>query len=992
MNPGQPAKRKGWMIVLAVLLVAALFSPAQAAETPAKKVLILYSNSADLSIHALFTRGFATRMGQSAAGKIEYSYEYLDMTRNGFNKDYGASLSRFLQEKYAGNRPDLVVTHLEPAANFMKGYGEQTFPGVPAVLSLYTGENETYSELPANYRSVVGTYGTKTAISFILQAQPNTRKIYVVAGDSDRERNAVAAFRDSAAEFAGRTEFIYLNQLPFAQILETAKTISGDSVIFYLYFYRDVAGNDFIPGDALRQLHGVAQVPVYSSVDVFMGRGTVGGYMASQAVLGAKAAEVAEDILGGNMTAHGPLERAAAAEYIFDWRELKRWGIDESRLPAGSRIEFRQPGLWETYRWQIASGMLLTGSLLALIGLLLVIQHRRRQVQAALRELNVGLEQLVAERTAELQEINTSLEEEITERQAAERQIREQAQLLDYAHDYIMVRGLDSRVVYWNQGAEKGYGFTTAEAVGRVTHDLLQTKFPESLERTMESLFTAGHWEGELIHSRKDGVRITVQSHWTLNRDLAGTPVSITEINHDITEKKQDERQIREQAQLLDYAHDYIMVRDLDSRVVYWNQGAEKGYGFTAAEAVGRVTHDLLQTKFPESVEKAMDDIFAAGHWTGELIHCRKDGARITVQSHQTLYRDASGNPVSILEINHDISMEKEAQALIREANLRLQRFNAELEATVAERTAELQETNAAMEEEIMERQAAQEALATSNEELRERERLLRRMTDELTETNKELTSFANSIAHDFRSPMVNLKGFSHELGASITEVRQALQQAGAGLPEAERERISELLEKDVPEALGFIYTSVDRLDKMVNALLGLARLGRRELTFEDVDMEAVAISAVQAYKHEIDSKKIAVTVGKLPKVSTNRLAMEQILGNLVDNAVKYLRPQVPGQIRIEAAAAGDEYLVSVTDNGRGIANDDHEKIFQAFRRAGVQDAPGDGMGLAYVRTLVRQLGGRVWCESELGAGTAMYFTLPVSGTQTKWESSESNG
>lgn len=432
-----------------------------------------------------------------------------------------------------------------------------------------------------------------------------------------------------------------------------------------------------------------------------------------------------------------------------------------------------------------------------------------------------------------------------------------------------------------------------------------------------------------------------------------------------------------EKSQLLDFAHDYIMVRDLNSRVTYWNQGAEKGYGFTAEEALSRVTHDLLKSEFPESVEQAMDSIFAEGHWEGELIHTRKDGVRITVASHQTLNRDADGRPVSILEINHDISAEKQVQELIREANTRLQRFNTELEATVAERTRELREINAALEEEITERQAAQVALAATNAELSERERLLRRLADELTETNKELTSFANSIAHDFRSPMVNLKGFSHELGASLTEVNKTLNEAGPALPETARARIGELLEKEVPEALGFIYSSVDRLDKMVNALLGLARLGRRELTAEEVDMADVAAKTIQAYRHGIDQKKIAVTVGNQPKVATNRLATEQIFGNLVDNAIKYLRPEVPGRIEISAAETGEEFVFTIADNGRGIAEEDFEKIFQVFRRAGVQDVPGEGLGLAYVRASVRQLGGRVWCESELGVGTKIYFTIP---------------
>jgi signal transduction histidine kinase len=98
-----------------------------------------------------------------------------------------------------------------------------------------------------------------------------------------------------------------------------------------------------------------------------------------------------------------------------------------------------------------------------------------------------------------------------------------------------------------------------------------------------------------------------------------------------------------------------------------------------------------------------------------------------------------------------------------------------------------------------------------------------------------------------------------------------------------------------------------------------------------------------------------------------------------VDNAIKYLDPARPGKISISCVETDQEYTFSVKDNGRGIAAADCEMIFDPFRRSGKQDRPGEGLGLAYVRTLVRKLGGRVWCESELGAGTTMNFTVPAN-------------
>lgn len=130
--------------------------------------------------------------------------------------------------------------------------------------------------------------------------------------------------------------------------------------------------------------------------------------------------------------------------------------------------------------------------------------------------------------------------------------------------------------------------------------------------------------------------------------------------------------ELKEKSQLLDFAHDYIMMHDLDNRIVYWNRGAENGYGFKASEAIGQVTHNLLKTQFPISAENIMDRLLTEGHWQHELTHIRKDGKQIVVQSYQTLNRDAIGNPVMILEINHDITAQKKYEADL----LRLDKLN----------------------------------------------------------------------------------------------------------------------------------------------------------------------------------------------------------------------------------------------------------------------------------------------------------------------------
>ncbi len=145
------------------------------------------------------------------------------------------------------------------------------------------------------------------------------------------------------------------------------------------------------------------------------------------------------------------------------------------------------------------------------------------------------------------------------------------------------------------------------------------------------------------------------------------------------------------QADLLDLAHDAIIVRDLDGRVIFWSRGAEETYGFTKEQVLGRVTQDFLQTQFPEALKEVERQVLEQGHWQGELTHTRSDGATLLVASRWALQRNDRGEPVAYLEINRDITERQRAE-------LELARLNAELEQRVKERTAELEFANREME------------------------------------------------------------------------------------------------------------------------------------------------------------------------------------------------------------------------------------------------------------------------------------------------------
>ena len=269
---------------------------------------------------------------------------------------------------------------------------------------------------------------------------------------------------------------------------------------------------------------------------------------------------------------------------------------------------------------------------------------------------------------------------DITQRQQAQEELRaanetlkKQARLLDLAHDAIIVRKADSSIVYWNQGAEKTYGWTPEEAIGKVSHTFLQTEFPEPLEDLHHQLLQEGWWEGELVHTRRDGARIIVASRQVVQRDELGHASGILEINRDITRRKRAEEALRnanetlrKQARLLDLAQDAIIDRHLDGSIIFWNLGAQKTYGWSKNEAVGKATHTLLRTEFPEPLDEIERQLLNRGWWEGELVHTRRDGVRISVASTWVLQRGDQGQPVYILETNRDITERKKAEQKFR--------------------------------------------------------------------------------------------------------------------------------------------------------------------------------------------------------------------------------------------------------------------------------------------------------------------------------------
>jgi len=249
---------------------------------------------------------------------------------------------------------------------------------------------------------------------------------------------------------------------------------------------------------------------------------------------------------------------------------------------------------------------------------------------------------------------------------------------------------------------------------------------------------------------------------------------------------------------------------------------------------------------------------------------------------------------------------------------------------------------------------------------------------EELRQLNADMEAFTYITSHDMRSPLVNLKGFSHELALAVQEVDELLAPQQKTLGAETWARLEHILRKDVPEALGFIGNAVDRMDTLTTAILDLSRIGKFVYRDELVDSRAVFDKCLGAQSYEISNKKVEVTVNSLPKLVTDPIALEQVFSNLLDNAVKYLKPGEPGRIEMSCQETGRDYVFTIRDNGRGIAAEDSDRVFNIFRRArNTGDVRGLGLGMAFVKATLRKMNGAIWFESQVDVGTAFHVSLP---------------
>ncbi len=399
-----------------IIFIISIFSLASFAQEklPVKKILMIYSSSTETVDGIKFSKGFKDQLNSQDSFEIDYMFEYNDLYQHIGKKGYLDNLTRFLKEKYIDSMPDLIIHQLRyyddvKYSNYFLKYKE-IFPNVPVLL---TGSNELEDfmkmKLPNNYSGIFSKIDLKPSFDLILKTQPRTKKIYLIIGNTEFETKVLNKTLNIIKNYKNNVDFEILNKQNISEILKIVKNAKKHSAVLLYSFNQDIEGNFYLSDEMVSQLTEISPVPIYGTFYNSIENGSIGGYIYDNEIFGKKTAEACIDILNNTKNMITPQKAISISYYIFDWLEIKRFGINDELLPEESIVINITYSFWELYYHYIITAVIFMIIEGFLIMFLLINRRYRKKAENNVIKNNEQLENKVLERTNQLELINEDL-------------------------------------------------------------------------------------------------------------------------------------------------------------------------------------------------------------------------------------------------------------------------------------------------------------------------------------------------------------------------------------------------------------------------------------------------------------------------------------------------------------------------------------------------------------------------------------------------------
>jgi signal transduction histidine kinase/ABC-type uncharacterized transport system substrate-binding protein len=559
--------RRAW---IAVTLLA--FAAGNATAGEPRRVLLLHSFGGNFQAEDTFGDYLRTDLAEQSPYPVDRYEVSLEIAR--FNDgERDEAFVGYLRALFADRPPDLIITMVSPAARFIQRHRRDLFPSTPVIFAAFDARAIKDATLTANDTMVAVSIDLTAVIENILRTLPNTTTLAVIMGDAPIEKFWVNEFHHAFRPFEGRVKSVFLNDLSFGEIQKQVAALPPASAIYFGDLVIDAQGVPYRQEEVLARLHAVANAPVFGRFDYQLGDGIVGGPLLSVRTLSRKTAEVAVQILGGASPGDIKTPPQKLGEPEFDWRELRRWGVQQTDLPPDSTISFREPTLWEHYRWYILAVVGVSGLQGILIVGLLLNRLQLRSAHARLRTSEEGMS--LAAIAAKLR-----------------------FWVWDIPRDEVRATESD-----WSSGNWYSAHPVHFDDFMDIVHPDDRASLSHAIRGALEG---DGQYETEYRVIAADSTVRWIAGRGRIEFDQNGKPRQLRAISIDITERRRGEDEARDLNGRLITAHEDERARlaralhdDVTQRLALLAIDAgrrEKGLGDTVAgQAMRSIRHDLVQ-------------------------------------------------------------------------------------------------------------------------------------------------------------------------------------------------------------------------------------------------------------------------------------------------------------------------------------------------------------------------------------------------------------
>jgi PAS domain S-box-containing protein len=514
---------------------------------------------------------------------VEIDAEFLDLVRNA-DEAHSLQVATYIRDKYAKHLPDLVITLGSNALPFVVKYRDM-LPGVPVVFASISPQ--TYAELqpPPDMTGIITGFDLAKTLTLAERLQPEARRLFVIAGSGETDRRWQSIARKTIEQRGSKFETTFLFERLYSELASELSKVPNDAIVILLSVFADAEGKTFVPAQVAADLSALSPAPIYGPYDTFIGKGIVGGFVETFESIGAAAAEMAIEIMGGADPATLPPRTNPAQHYRVDYRAMQRWNLKEKNLPPDTVVLFNRPTIWDQYRGTVLAALFVLGLQTAVLGALLIQRRRRQRAEDLLKESEERMTFAAAAANIALWQFDRDTDELwVTEHGRA---------LFGLSRDAPLTRKAFLAAVHPDDLKTASRSLRTAFKAERSTANDVRIVLPSGMMR----------W-----------IRIRARSYAESN----GEPKQLGGIFVDITDQKAAETETALQRVEIEHLMRVSVLGELSGSIAH-----EVNQPLTAILSNAQAALHLLRQNSPDLAEirDALEDIVHEDNRAGEVIH-----------------------------------------------------------------------------------------------------------------------------------------------------------------------------------------------------------------------------------------------------------------------------------------------------------------------------------------------------------------------------------